>query len=166
MVLVLASCSKPSPAPVPKKSPVPVKTFKAYSPTISVTSNDGKSTFVVHLEDTDIKLSESGEPEYGKFRSAKGEIWKDKILVCKFQGDEGYLNRDDHKLELTGNVKIKSELDDVELLAKNVHYFQEKNRIEANGSVMVSSPTLNMGPMEKVIATPDLKKIATPGKFK
>lgn len=163
---LMAGCSSPGPAPAPKKTPVPVKTLRAFSPTITVNSADGKKSFIVRLKDTDIHLKESGEPDYGKFTSAKGEILEGKVIVCRFEGDSGHLDRDNRTLDLSGNVKIKSESDGVEINALNVQYFQDKNMIEATGNVTVVSESMTMGPFNKVLSTADLKKIATPGKFR
>jgi hypothetical protein len=47
-----------------------------------------------------------------------------------------------------------------------VVYSEARRRFEASGSVTVSSGEVRIGPFAQIYATPDLKRVATPDRFR
>lgn len=146
-------------------TPPPVSGVKVIKPEILVKSEDGKSSFIVNAKDSEISVTEEG-PNYGTLSGVTGSIKRLETLASTFSSNDAQVDRNQHVLTLTGNVVVTGEERGLVLHAESVKYDQGLDRIEAAGSVTVTSATMVLGPMPKLLATPDLKHIATPGKFK
>lgn len=175
--LLSIGCGGPAPTPPTRSKPSdpPVNSVKTTNPEITVNSNDGSSFYKVLAQDSEIAVNAKG-PDYGSLKGVHGEINQKGQIVSRFSSDIGVIDRDKQSLVLTGNVKVTKEPDskgdakregkEMVLNAQSVKYDQGRGRIEAEGSVTVTSDNLVLGPLPKLYATPDLKKFGTPGKFK
>jgi|GEM_PF-1630179 len=181
-LVIAGSCGGPTPAPTPSaKTDVtkvlpPVKSVKTKAPEITIESADGKSSYVVRAKESEIHLDESG-PDFGTMTNVEGEILNEGKVVSRFNAPSAKVDKDSQVLELSGGVEFVGEIDqkpetdpvkrdEFILHAANVKYLQGLGRIEAEGAVTVTSEDMVMGPVPKLWATADLRKIATPGKFK
>ena len=184
-LVFLGTCSPPKAAPDPPEATTdpkavksPVDRIKARSPEVTIQSPDGKSSYIVRAQESEVRMGEEG-PTFGSFKDVTGDIVEDGKVVSKFQANNGKVDRASQTLQLAGSVKITSEAEKLDqdtnrpgdkeqivLVAKSVKFDQGLGRLEAEGAVTVTSDGMVMGPLPKLWATRDLKKIATPGKFK
>lgn len=109
---------------------------------------------------------ETAGVDYGNLSGVTGSILKEGKITSTFQADRAQLDRSKQTLNMSGTVKITGEVQGLVMVAKQVDYDQTNGRITALGDVTVTSKTMKFGPFPKLIATSDLKKVATPGKFK
>lgn len=164
-----------------------MSSVRATNPEITMNSDDGNSAYIVRAKQTDVEVDNKG-PAYGQLKGMTGvlvekefsprceafqgpgqpfiAVLRGTLVASRFSSDEGSIDRNKKFLSMSGNVKITGEDQGLVLLASKVKYDQGRERIEAEGSVTVTSDSRVLGPLPKLVATKDLKRIATPGKFK
>jgi len=149
----------------PKDSETPLKAVKGTGTEITVVSEDGHTSYVVRAKESRAKVEESGL-DYGTLKDVVGEFRRDGRVEWTYKAPTATVNKKSKTLLLSGGAVISGPNKVLVLEAKNIKYDQVQGRIEADGAVTVTSSAMVWGPLPKLWATPDLKKIATPGKFK
>ncbi|MBS1723964.1 MAG: hypothetical protein JSS66_13545 [Armatimonadetes bacterium] len=143
----------------------PVSGIVTTNPEITVRSEDKRSAFVVNAKQSNVTVGAAG-PTSGGLDDVDGRIEKDGKVLSRFQAPSALIDKDKGTLLLKSAVKVTDLERGLTLKAESVFYDQGKGRIEARGSVTVTSEAMQMGPLPELWASPDLTKIATPGKFK
>ncbi len=182
-VVVIAGCgpSRPqTPTEASPKAPPPVHSVKTTNPIVKIVSPDGRSSFEVTAEEGDVHVGSDG-PHFGEMHNVTGRIVKSGVVESTFKAPHAAVDKVSQRLTLDGGVTVTREVGSagtkgegqtkpidlgMTLAAEKVTYDQTLGRIMAVGSVTVTSDAMNMGPVPELWATPDLKKVASPGKFK
>ncbi len=94
-----------------------------------------------------------------------GDLFEGNKVASRFRSEEGKADQDSKVLTLVGGVSVTAEKEGLQLKADKITYKQAAGHIEAEGAVTVSSSEYEIGPFEKLWATPDLTKVGTPDAF-
>jgi len=143
----------------------PIKDVTAKGTEITVNGNEKGTAFRVVSEESDISFERDGVSS-GTLSGVSGDIVRAGKTVSRFTGSSGTVDRKKGVLHLDGQVKVTDEVRGLTMTAKNLVYDQELGRFVAKGDVTVTSEGMILGPLPEIWATPDLTKIATPGKNK
>ncbi|MFM9872048.1 MAG: LPS export ABC transporter periplasmic protein LptC [Fimbriimonadaceae bacterium] len=164
-----SSSTKPSTAVSEAASKVKEKTNRRTIVTGAVKlesgNSDGKAAWKVNGQSARAGLEDGGRNEF--FLSAvTGEITEKQKVSSTFVAEGAKASTETKKLVLTGNVKITSIAQKINLKADKITWMEDKELFAATGHVQIDSPEWLLGQMDEVWATPDLSKIGTPSKFK
>ena len=118
---------------------------------------DGKST-VFEIDENDESLV--------KMSGVEGRMFNEGELASRFSSKRGTANTKTGRLVLSGDVRFTSEENAIYLTADTVTYFEDRQLIEAEGSVWLRSDTWNLGPLDRLVSNPSLTEVGTPGTFK
>jgi hypothetical protein len=108
--------------------------------------------------------------EGGKFSGSMdkvtGELYDETGKVAStFQGQDGQADKAQDVLRLSGQVKIVSKEHKASLFCDKVEYQPGRNLIRAVGNVRIESESGILNAGQEVLATSDLKRVATPNLF-
>ena len=118
---------------------------------------DGKSTVFEIDENDESQVEMSG---------VEGRMFNEGELASRFFSEHGTANTKTGRLVLSGDVRFTSEENAIYLTADEVTYYEDRQLIEAKGSVWLRSDTWNLGPLDRLVSNPSLTKAGTPGIFK
>jgi len=125
----------------------------------------GERVWTLHGESSRVGMESEGETELFA-NQVSGEIFQKGVLASTFKAVEAKAARETRTLVLTNRVEIQSVSENIILRADKVSWMEDRELFAATGNVEVDSPGWLLGKMDEVWATPDLKKIGTPSKFK
>ncbi len=125
----------------------------------------GEVTWILNAKTTSIHVAKGTEID-AEAEGVTGELYQEGKLASKYQSVKGRANDAKKTLVLDGKVKITSEEQKVVLVADRVEWMEDRQMISAKGSVWVRSDVYEMGPLPEIWATPDLKRVGSPDRFK
>lgn len=93
----------------------------------------------------------------------EGDLFANGKKASRFRAQEGLASVKDRNLHLSGGVTIETSDPPGTLNCESVVWNPDTETIEAHGKVYVTMETIKFGPFDKLIVSPDLKEISTPG---
>lgn len=119
----------------------------------------------VHLQPKVTPDSNSMGISTGNMEGVKGNLFEGEKPGSTFNADTGSADSAKRILTLEGNVHFHSVNPDAELTCDRIVYDASKEVIHAIGHVRVEGKVGTIGTLSEILATKDLKRIATPGMF-
>ncbi len=152
--------SKPTEEEVPED-----RNFASGAVTVTARNEEGEIAWVLRAKNSSVHV-ESGSEIDAVATGVTGELFEKGKIASRYQSDKGEANDVKRTLQLDGRVKITSEAQKVVLTADRVEWMEDRQMISARGSVWVKSADYEMGPLPELWATPDLKRVGSPDRFK
>lgn len=122
--------------------------------------------FEVHWQKSDLRAVSGEKVGSGQFDDVTGQLFKADKGVANFESKYGEVDQAQNLLTLTGNVSVKGTDPEATLTCSRLVYDANAKVIRAEGNVRIDGKTGTLGPMPELLATPDLKTVATPDMFK
>lgn len=141
-----------------------------------VSEKDGRPTLWT-AEWKSAKLDVSSEGSFGgELERVSGQIFRAGNAVSRYRADKAIAKRDSNVLVLSGNVEVESlrpapsqrpeNAFEGTLHCDRLEWDGDREVVRAIGNVTLNTPQYGMGPFPEIVASPDLKHIATPNLFK
>ncbi|MBL8068787.1 MAG: LPS export ABC transporter periplasmic protein LptC [Armatimonadetes bacterium] len=147
------------------KENAPRKVVQTGSVMLESANDDGTTAWKVHGESARAGLQE-GAPSEFFLSNVTGDVYDGKKVVSTLAAEEAKAETASKKLVLSGQVSVTSTEQDIVLHADKVRWMEDRRLFAASGNVQIESPDFALGKMDEVWATPDLRRIGNPSKFK
>jgi|CXWL01.1.fsa_nt_gi hypothetical protein len=95
--------------------------------------------------------------------SVVGALFSNGKKASRFRAQRGVASVNNRNLDLDGGVFVETSEPPGTLKCESVVWNPETETIEAHGKVYVTMESLQFGPFDRLIVSPDLKEISTPG---
>lgn len=102
----------------------------------------------------------------GQFDGVTGLLFKADQEAATFESKYGEVDQTKSQLTLTGNVSVVGRNPEATMRCERLVYDANAKVIRALGNVRVTGKNGTLGPLSELLATPDLKTVATPDMFK
>lgn len=164
---VAASCSRPAAEPAPtaeapkEKPPVELATGPVE---LEVRDESGKTAFVVRARASEIAMESSGAKS--GLKEVSGDIFQGGKVASRFKAARGEVDQKARTLLAEGKAELRDTARGLVLRADRVRYRESEARVVAEGGVTVSSEEWQIGPFDRLVATPDLSRVGTPDRFR
>jgi len=119
----------------------------------------------IHLQPNAIPGADSVGISTGNMEGVRGNLFEGEKPGSTFSADTGSADTMKRILTLEGNVHLHSSNPDAELTCDRVVYDAGKEVVRAIGHVRIEGKVGTIGTLSEILATKDLKRIATPGMF-
>ena len=149
----------------PEEKPPEGKVLNSGPVTVTAKGEKGGDAWTLRGESSRVGIDDDG----GKrvyLTGVEGEVYDQGALASRFKAESAKANSETKALVLDGRVAVTSEGQKARLQADQVNWNEAKRVFVAKGNVHIESPGWTYGPMREVWATPDLKKMGSPEKFK
>ena len=128
-------------------------------------NDEGEIAWVLRAKNSSVHV-EGGKEIDAVATGVSGELFQKGEVASRYQSEKGLANDVKRTLRLDGKVQVTSEAQKVTLTADRVEWMEDRQLIAARGSVWVKSADYEMGPLPELWATPDLKRVGSPDRFK
>lgn len=109
----------------------------------------------------------AGKEFDGLMEGVTGSIYDGNEEVSTFKGEIGRAFKGkENRLDLENKVTVVSKKHQATLTCDKIEYLPNQKRVRAIGHVVVKTDSGELQAGDEVLATPDLKQIATPALFK
>lgn len=132
---------------------------------VVVKDEDGRVSWTMQADDSRLVIPESGAMT-SMAESVTGQVYEGGKVSSRYTARAGTADQGQKTAVLTGSVEVTHESTGRVLRAARVVYSEARRRFEASGSVTVSSGEVRIGPFAQLYATPDLKRVGTPDRFR
>lgn len=149
----------------PDGKPPEGKVLNSGPVTVRAQEKDGSQAWVLRGAGSRVGIDDDG----GKrvfLTGVEGELYDKGIVASRMKSESAKANSETKSLVLDGSVVLVSEEQKATIKARQVNWNEAKRVFVAKGNVHIDSPDWTYGPMDEVWATPDLKKVGSPEKFK
>ncbi len=99
----------------------------------------------------------------GSMTDVEGDLFANGKKASRFRAQRGLASVKNRNLNLSGGVTIETSDPPGTLNCESVVWNPDTETIEAHGKVYVTMETIQFGPFDKLVVSPDLKEISTPG---
>lgn len=159
-----SSQSKPRPAPEKPDPTAPRRQLESRDVTVAQRDERRVPQWTIKGDKALINVSENGKFS-GTLEGVTGELYQDGRAASRFSAQRGEADQNRDTLSATGDVTITDTKTGTKLIAEHMKWLASRKLIEASGNVRVIGTDYEVGPMPRVLATPDLKKFGTPDRF-
>ncbi len=168
MIIAAIGCgSAPKKAVEPAKPPaIPpgLSSTKTGPIEIERRAENQRRQWFVSAKSSDLEMSKEGKLQ-GTMKGVTGQLYENDAVVSRFRASEAYADQDKNVLDLTSQVVVTAEKQGLVLKADKVSWLPSRRLIEASGNVSLDGKEYTVGPFDRLLATPDLKKVGTPDTF-
>lgn len=165
--LALSGCG-PGPSPMKAAAPKPEKDARRLRTgpvEVVVKDDEGRVSWTMQAEDSRLVIPDSGAMT-SMAEAVTGAVYEAGKVSSRYTAEAGTADQGKKTAVLTGAVEVTHESTGRVLRAARVVYSEARRRFEASGSVTVSSGEVRIGPFAQLYATPDLKRVGTPDRFR
>ncbi len=130
---------------------------------VVVQSEEGGELYTVWGKGTQLDIKDRVEKV--EIDAVEGTIETKTGAPSRITASHGWVNQVEKSLLLDGGITITSGQHEVKIDARELRYSEQKGLIEAIGEVWVIGKGYKYGPSQRLLATPDLKRIGTEDRF-
>ena len=124
-----------------------------------------KKQWTVHWQRLALAVSQKEGVTQGRMLGVRATIFKGSATGVTVSADNGQGSKDQKQLELNGNVTVRSADRKSVLTCQSLRYAAGKELLYASGNVQLQNEVGSLGSFPMLVATSDLKKVATPKEF-
>lgn len=128
---------------------------------VRATDDKGKPLWTMDVGSSRVSMDEN-ERVRADARDVTGALYQQGEEASRFKAQRGQAERENERLVLSGQVVITGKAENLELRADRAVWQRGAKYVVAEGRVTVQGPSYQLGPFERLWATPDLRVRGTP----
>jgi hypothetical protein len=171
LVVALVGCGgkakepKPRPEAPVKESQEPPKRLYTGAGEATVRDPEGERPvrYVIQWKSTELDYTLGEGASAGEMKGVTGVLYRDGKPASRFVAESAVANKDEKRLVLSGDVKVRSSDPKGELDCQRVEWKTDEKQLKAFGKVTIRLPQGTIGPVDEIWCLPDLKRAGTPG---
>jgi hypothetical protein len=171
LIVALSGCAgkakepKPRPEAPVKESQEPPKRLYTGAGEATVRDPEGERPvrYVIQWKSTELDYTLGEGASAGEMKGVTGVLYRDGKPASRFVAESAVANKDEKRLVLSGDVKVRSSDPKGELDCQRVEWKTDEKQLKAFGKVTIRLPQGTIGPVDEIWCLPDLKRAGTPG---